>query len=88
MPSTYPFTLSPTKSKTCTMSAATGSTGTGSRITSNTGMKDAFTPVLDLILMTGDSVKLPALSILTPEILPKGSVVYESCVPFAGSTTI
>ena len=50
-------------------------------------MKDAFTPVLVFILITGNSVKLPAFNILTPEILPKGSVVYESCVPFAGSIT-
>ena len=64
-----------------------GSTGTGSRITSNTGIKDAFTPVLVFILIVGSSVKLPAFNTLTPDILPKGSVVYESCVPFAGSIT-
>jgi len=70
-----------------TISVATGSTGTGSRMTSNTGMKDAFTPVLVFILIVGSSVKLPAFNILTPDILPNGSVVYESCVPFAGSIT-
>ena len=70
------------------MSEIIGSTGRGSRITSNTGVNLALSPVSLFIMILGDDVKFPALKILTDFILPKGSQLYESCVPFAGSMTI
>ena len=66
------------------MSFAIGSTGCGSRITLNTGVNDAFIPVVVFILIVGNSVKLPAFNNLTPDILPNGSQTYDNCVPFAG----
>ena len=66
----------------------TGSTGCGSLITSNTGVNLAFIPVRVFILIFGKSVKLPGFKTLTLLIFPKGSQLYVSCDPLAGSTTI
>ena len=60
------------------MSFATGSTGTGSRTISKTGVKEALMPVVVFILMSGNSVKFPDLRTLTPDIFPKGSQVYAN----------
>ena len=60
------------------MSFATGSTGTGSRTTLKTGVKEAFIPVVVFILISGNSVKFPALRTLTPDIFPNGSQVYDN----------
>ena len=60
------------------MSFATGSTGNGSRTTSNTGVNDALTPVVVFILIVGNSVKLPDLNTFTLDIFPNGSTVYDS----------
>ena len=48
------------------------------RTTLNTGVKDALIPVVVFILISGNSVKFPALRTLTPDIFPNGSQVYDN----------